>query len=138
MENRNTGSNARGRSPNARHRGVTSSARPLRMAVIVPSNDDWISASSRMMENFSRVWGGCGNILIPWTKDGITEPFWRILECYDPDIISVYQLTNRHLELHDPQCYKERLQESAVDHAKRNQIDSTQALEQIKQLLNPA
>lgn len=137
MENRNTGSNASGRSRDTQHRGVTSSARPLRMAVIVPSNDDWISASSRMMENFSRIWGGCGNILIPWTKDGITEPFWRILEFYDPDIIGVYQRTYRHLELHDPSHYKEHLQQQATAHAKRNKIDPTQALDQIKQLVRP-
>ena len=137
MENRNTGSNASGRSRNTRHRGVTSSARPLRMAVIVPSNDDWISASSRMMENFSRVWGGRGNILVPWAQDGITEPFWRILACYDPDIIGVYQRTYRHLELHDPQRYNEHLQQLAIEHAKRNQSDPTQALDQIKQLVRP-
>jgi hypothetical protein len=81
------------------------------MAVLVDVNDSqWQDSCLRAIEYFTRLWGGCGNIIIPTNGKMISPLFWRILERFDPDYLEVYRRTGRDVEIEEPAKFEEAYQ----------------------------
>lgn len=71
-----------------RYRPVARSIRPPRAVTFVCTQDDWRSDVMRMIECYSRTWGGDGNGLVACSDDGdVAEPFWPLL-VRQPPIVS--------------------------------------------------
>jgi hypothetical protein len=91
-----------------RHLTVSARVRPGRVAVFVDANDPhWQGSCLRVIEYFTRLWGGCGNIIVPTDGKAISPLFWRILERFDPDYLYAYGRTGRDVEIEDPGKFEE-------------------------------
>ena len=93
---------------------ISTSVRPGRVAVLVDVNDDhWQNTCLRVIEYFTRMWGGCGNIIVPTDGKSIAPLFWSILERFDPDYLRGYQRTGKDFEIEEPtrfeQIYNQRI-----------------------------
>jgi hypothetical protein len=94
-----------------RHLTVNARVRPGRVAVLLDVNDaQWQGSSLRVIEYFTRLWGGCGNIIIPTDGKVISPLFWRILERFDPDYLDAYGRTGRDVEIEEPAKFNEAYQ----------------------------
>jgi hypothetical protein len=81
---------------------VSTRVRPGRVAVLIDIDEaQWQGSCLRVIEYFTRLWGGCGNIIIPTDGKTIKPLFWRILELFDPDYLQGYSRTGRDAELED-------------------------------------
>jgi hypothetical protein len=90
---------------------VSTRVRPGRVAVLVDIDDaQWQSTCLRVIEYFTRLWGGCGNIIIPTDGKTIRPLFWRILELFDPDYLDAYARTGRDVELEEPSKFEDAYQ----------------------------
>ncbi len=88
--------------------------RPPRVACLVnQDDDDWQQTCMRIIELFSRVWGGGHNIIVPTDGKGLTDKFWRILEAYDADYIYYYFQTGIDFKARNPEAYRVRLEAEA-------------------------
>jgi hypothetical protein len=91
---------------------ISASVRPGRVAVVCDIADpEWMRSCRHILEIFSSVWGGHGNIIIPTDGNTIQPLFWEILEKFDPDYIYEYRPTLRDLEERDPQAFEGKLAE---------------------------
>ncbi len=87
---------------------ISTSVRPGRVAVLVDAKDPhWQSSCLQIIEYFTRMWGGCGNIIVPTDGKQIDPLFWRILERFDPDYLEAYKRTGRDLEIEEPAKFEE-------------------------------
>lgn len=94
-----------------RNLAISTSVRPGRVAVFVDANDDhWQGTCLRIIEYFTRMWGGCGNIIVPTDGKTISPLFWRILERFDADYLQAYRRTLSDLELEQPHEFEELYQ----------------------------
>jgi hypothetical protein len=97
-----------------RYQRLHLSLRPARVAVLVPGGEDWMSAVLRVIEGFSRVWGGVNNILVPRLPgDVLPECFWPVLARFDPDLLGYFQPTLRGWQMADPVGFDAWLAEQA-------------------------
>jgi hypothetical protein len=91
-----------------RHLTIETRVRPGRAAVLVDINDPhWESSCLRVLEYFTRLWGGCGNIIVPTDGKVISPLFWRILERFDPDYLDAYARTGRDVEIEEPAKFEQ-------------------------------
>ncbi len=87
---------------------IGTSVRPGRAAVLVDINDArWQHTCLRVVEYFTRMWGGCGNIIVPTDGKEIAPLFWSILERFDPDYLEAYKRTGRDREIEEPAWFEE-------------------------------
>jgi hypothetical protein len=93
-----------------RYRLVQRSVRPPRAATIVCAEGDWRADLLRMMECYSRTWGGDGNGLVACSNSwDIAEAFWPLLTALDADHWAVFYRTRRGLRMSDPATYEAKL-----------------------------
>lgn len=86
---------------------VHASVRPHRVAVLTDKNDsDWQETSLRIIEFFSRLWGGAHDLIIPTDGKTIDDRFWAILEVFDPDYLYVYRKSGEDMRLSDADRYR--------------------------------
>lgn len=89
---------------------------------------------TRMIENFSRVWGGRANILLPVGEDFMVDDrFWPVVTAYDADVFGTYQLSHRGRHMANPSGFEEWLDreakqlaegaDSSIDDAKAELLD---------------
>jgi hypothetical protein len=84
-----------------------------------------------MIENYSRCWGGSGDVLIPiGNDDAVAPPLWRALERYDPDRLGYYLLTRRGQQLAAPNAFEQWLDSTA-----RNLADENTPYARARQML---
>jgi len=96
------------------YRQVRLSVRPIRVAVVMPDTEGWIPQARRVMENFSRTWGGSGDLLIACKPDGsVSEMSWRLLELFDPDRFAHYVPTYQGFKRANPEGFKEWVRREA-------------------------
>lgn len=78
----------------ASHLALAVAARPHRLAVFVPvavDGLDWRRSLAVAMAAQAGVWGGQGNLLLPYTEDFTDrEVFWRLTEVFDPDSLVLH------------------------------------------------
>jgi hypothetical protein len=119
-----------------RQKRIFTSVRPARVAVFINETDPhWQSTCARIIEFFSAAWGGASNIIVPTGGNALKDPFWDILDVYDPDYLFLYYYSGDDLRLNEPEKYEQwvdsNLQQyisggpvSDVDSARR-QIDQS-------------
>src|ERR1043165_3618792 len=99
-----------------RHLTVTARVRPGRVAVLVDINDaEWQGSCLRVIEYFTRLWGGRGNIIVPTDGKVISPLFWSVLERFDPDYLYAYGRTWRDIEIEKPGTFEEAYQRNIAD-----------------------
>ena len=87
------------------------SVRPPRVAVLVDKSDEyWHHTCLRVIEFFSKLWGGAYNLIVPTDGKTIDERFWRILEAFDPDHLYVYRKCGEDFRLSTPDEYAKRIE----------------------------
>lgn len=93
------------------HRSVSLWLRPIRTVTAFPA-ENWRIPARRMLEAYSRTWGGGGDILLPVDNHGNPRSDWlRILAAFDADVYATYQRSLRGRHLADPEGF-----EQWVDH----------------------
>jgi hypothetical protein len=93
-----------------RHPLTQHGVRPPRAVTLVSSDDRWRADAMRMLECYSRTWGGDGNGLAACSDAGeVLEPFWALLRTLDPDHWTYFQRTRRGLRMDSPSEYQELL-----------------------------
>ena len=91
---------------------ISTSVRPGRIAVLTDIHDkQWQSTCLRLIEYFTRMWGGCANIVIPTDGKTIAPVFWSILEAFDPDYLEAYQRTGADFEIEEPAEFEKQYQQ---------------------------
>jgi hypothetical protein len=87
---------------------VSMLVRPAKVAILFPKMDCyWKHTIPNVFEWCSRVWGGAYFLIIPTDGVEIKNPFWQILEEYNPDHIFSFTPSIQDLELADPPKYHE-------------------------------
>jgi hypothetical protein len=95
----------------SREKRIFTSVRPARVAVFVREDDPhWQATCSHVIAFFSETWGGGYNILIPTDGKTIKDPFWKILNIYDPDYLFLYYYSGDDLRLNEPEKYHQWLE----------------------------
>jgi hypothetical protein len=78
--------------------------------VLVDETDkDWQQSCLRIIEFYSRLWGGAYNLIVPTDGNDIDERFWTILEAFDPDHLISYGKSGRDFFLNHPDQYEAQL-----------------------------
>lgn len=104
---------------------ISASVRPRRVAILCDIADpEWMRSCRHILEIFSTLWGGHGNIIIPTDGCTIQPIFWRILEAFDPDHIYKYRPSFRDLEERDPQAFEQIVAEKIRGLSRGNQPTS--------------
>lgn len=89
-------------------RRITSSLRPPRIAILLNKSDqDWVQTVLRSIEWTSQVWGGWYSCLVPTDGREISEPFWTVLQHFDPDYLYLYRKSWEDIRLARPEVYEE-------------------------------
>lgn len=70
--------------------GVESRARPCRLAFLINPDTCQTELLDALFAANYGLWGGRFNPIIPVRDGEITEPFWSLLKCVDPDIVYTY------------------------------------------------
>lgn len=94
--------------------GAALAVRPPRVAVLVPplAGCDWRSLFESALATQCGLWGGEGNIVLPWDDDQLDDPlFWQLLRCHDPDILAAYTPSLGELALIDGASYDTQVEE---------------------------
>jgi hypothetical protein len=102
------------------------------VASLIYDVEDWIPAAQRMIELFSRVWGGHGGILVAASDDGtVSDDLWRLLERFDPDRLGYYVPTHRGIQMADPAGFEGWLDREAKRWAQMSGVTSEEARRQL-------
>ena len=90
-----------------KYRLVQRSVRPPRAVTLVKISGDWRADLLRMLECYSRTWGGDGNGLVAIPDSWqIAEPFWSLLPEFDADHWFAFRQTRRGLRMSDAAAYE--------------------------------
>lgn len=110
------------------YRGVHRSVRPPRAVTLVKLSADWRADAIRMMECYSRTWGGDGNGLAACSADWeIAQPFWTLLTAFDADYWAVFQPTRRGLQISDPTAYQAVLDANVASWTAQHDVSEAEA-----------
>ncbi len=74
----------------SRQIGITTSARPLRVAYCVPLTDPSNDILTKIFDECYSRWGGRYTLIVPCINNGIDPAYLTWLRCFDPDIIYTY------------------------------------------------
>jgi hypothetical protein len=89
---------------------IHASIRPARVAILVDKADeDWQQTCLRIIEFYSQLWGGAYNIIVPTDGREISEPFWTLLEAFDPDYLYRYGKSGEDWAQSHPSEYEREL-----------------------------
>jgi hypothetical protein len=109
------------RSLSLEYREIMRSVRPPRAMTLIPTGRGWQKSALRMMECYSRTWGGDANGLAPLpTTDEIPDPVWSLWRAFDADHWNVFWQTRRSLRLSEPKVYQKLLTQELANWVKVN------------------
>ncbi|MBI4100704.1 hypothetical protein HY439_03125 [Candidatus Microgenomates bacterium] len=92
---------------NPDYKNVTASVRTPKVVTFISTSDKhWKHTVMRIIEWYSKMWGGAYNLIIPTDGTTIDKDFWQILERYSPDYLVSYYYTFAGLSLADPKAYE--------------------------------
>jgi len=116
---------------------VHASVRPGRVAVLIDRRDDhWQDTCLRVIEFFSRMWGGAYNLIVPTDGKTIDERFWTILEAFDPDYLYLYRKSGEDIRLSTPDGYEKMLDAHIHSYVAQFGQANAENLEQIKKQID--
>lgn len=119
--------------------GAALAVRPPRVAVLVPPlpGCDWRALFESALATQCGLWGGEGNIVLPWDDGQPENPlFWKLLRCHDPDILAIYTPSLGELALIDKPRYDIRVEEINASLATLDGIDEEQRTKFLEDQLN--
>jgi hypothetical protein len=96
------------------HQRLQLGLRPARAAVFVSKGAGWRNVARRLLEAFSRTWGGAGLIAIPTDGSDIHPVFWKVLRAFDPDYLCAFADTLRALQMRAPADFEKWLDDQAI------------------------
>jgi hypothetical protein len=119
---------------------LNGSVRPTRVAILVDrADDDWQNTCLRIIEFYSRLWGGAHNIIIPTDGTQIDERFWKLLEAFDPDYLYRYCKSVEDIHLGAPERYQEILEKEVQNNIEQGgALTAEAAAKQIDKRLRKA
>ena len=86
---------------------ITTGVRPPRVAVFIDQADtQWMHTCLRVIEWNTAHWGGWNTCLISTDGEEIAEPFWTLLEAFDPDYLYTYQKTGLDCQIASPEDFQ--------------------------------
>jgi hypothetical protein len=99
--------------------------RPARCAVFINIDDpDGMATCLRVIEWATSMWGGWNTCIIPTNGETIAEPFWKLLQAFDPDYLFTYRKTLLDIKLGHPEKFEEyvqrRLDQTLAQHPNAN------------------
>jgi len=95
------------------------SVRPARIACLISEQDaDWQESSLRIIEFFSRVWGGGNNIIVPTDGNDLSVIFWKLLYVYDADYIYYFHKSGLDQKIVHPEEHRSRVEAALQDFLK--------------------
>ncbi len=102
--------------PDSEFKAINASVRPARVTTLVGKDDEnWQDTCLRIIEFYSRLWGGAYNLIVPTDGRNIDDRFWTILETFDPDYVYSYRKSGEDLSLSSPEHYEQILQAHVTD-----------------------
>lgn len=88
------------------YKNIATSVRTPKVVTFVSTTDKyWKETMLRIIEWYSKMWGGDNNLIVPTDGKTIDEKFWKILEKYSPDYLFSYYYSFKGLSLADPKKY---------------------------------
>lgn len=112
------------------YRSLTSSVRPRRALTVIRSEGNWRARVRRMLECYSRTWGGDGNGLVAYTGEvEIPAAFWPLLRAFDADQWVAFSDTLLGLRMSDPEAYEAQLQNAVGRWSENNGMAESEARE---------
>jgi hypothetical protein len=79
--------------------------RPPRVAVLVRASAGWIYDARLVLGTVSRVWGGAGQLVVPWRASSIHPVLLDLVRSDDPDYLAVVPITFADWRTKDPGGY---------------------------------
>jgi hypothetical protein len=96
------------------YRRVVLHARPPRLATVFFGGDAWEATVQRLLEGYTRIWGGAGDVIVPFSERGEVHPaLWRVLKRYDADRWAYYAVTRHGQRMARPEAFSAWLDEQA-------------------------
>lgn len=72
------------------HVGMSVSLRAPRVAIVVPTTENWHFIAATAIHRATSIWGGAGFILVPHDKGRVDDRMLQIAVAYDPDhVVSI-------------------------------------------------
>jgi hypothetical protein len=103
------------------YRRVILNVRPPRLATVFYGGEQWEVTARRLLEGYTRIWGGGGNLIVPIGETGQVHPaLWRVLKRYDADRWAFYAVTRHGQRMAQPYEYEAVLAEQASTWAKEH------------------
>lgn len=103
------------------YKQVLLNVRPPRLAIAFPGGSGWETPAQRLLEGFSRIWGGAGNVIFSVGEDGEVHPaVWRVLKRYDADRWGYYAPTLCGRQMANPEAFDAWLDREASTWAEKN------------------
>ena len=107
---------------------VNGSVRPTRVAILVDRGDkDWQNTCLRIIEFYSRLWGGAHNIIVPTDGTQLDERFWKLLEAFDPDHLYRYCKSVEDIHLGNPEEYQKLLDQAVRKYSEQGGAAKSEA-----------
>lgn len=92
------------------YKNIGSSVRTPKVVTFISITDPyWRHTVSKIIEWYSKMWGGAHNLIIPTNGKTIDERYWKLLERYDPDYLYAYRYSFAELIEADPKNYEKRI-----------------------------
>lgn len=92
---------------NIEYKNIGTSVRTPKVVTFISNKDlYWRHTISRIIEWYSKMWGGAYNLIIPTDGKTIDEKYWKLLERYSPDYLFSYYYVFAGLSLADPKKYE--------------------------------
>jgi hypothetical protein len=116
------------------YKRLSLTVRPPRTAVAMVEGDGWVHSARRMVENFSRLWGGAGNVVLAIDSSGkVSETSWRLLEAFDADRLGYYASSWQGLRRANPDGFKRWLYRESRRLARNSSTTPREWREQMQQ-----
>ncbi|MEV6831195.1 hypothetical protein [Amycolatopsis sp. NPDC051102] len=88
------------------YKNITATVRTPRCAVLInEASSLWPTAAKGAIQHASAVWGGRYFLLVPTDGRRIKEKFWEVLEAYNPDNITTYNISFSDMQEADPEAF---------------------------------
>lgn len=116
-----------------RHRSLYSTVRPRRAVTLIAAEGDWRARVQRMLECYSRTWGGDGDGLVAYSAGvEISAAFWPLLRAFDADQWVAFSDTLLGLRMSDPQAYEAQMRRSVQQWSQTTGMPEAEAREYLE------
>lgn len=92
---------------NIEYKNIGASVRTPKVVTFISNKDPyWEHTVMRIIEWYTKIWGGAYNLIIPTDGKTIDERYWKILERYNPDYLRSYYYAYAELSTANPKRWE--------------------------------